>query len=91
MRHSNDIGGKVSNGFINFNNKNISFLMSYIITQSDYVKVKDISEVDVMVDEVSERTKLFSSREEAELSLMDEGIFPTGGVFPFNIRIQRIQ
>ena len=91
MRHSNDIGGKVNDDIFRYITFTSSVLMSYIITQSDYVKVKDISEVDVMVDEVSERTKLFSSREEAELSLMDEGIFPTGGVFPFNIRIQRIQ
>jgi|TARA_R100000084_G_scaffold66978_1_gene29243 hypothetical protein len=88
VRHLKNIGGKenVDNNFTY-----TVRLMSYIIVQTEHVKVQDLSEIDVMVDEDSERMKTFSSREEAELSLMEEGIFPKNGVFPFNIRIQRVQ
>jgi len=34
---------------------------------------------------------VFSSHEEAEIYLINDGIYPHGGVFPFNIRIQRVQ
>ena len=91
MHHLKNIGGKESNGFINFNNKDISFLMSYIITQSDHSIIEDLKEIDVMVEEVTEKTKVFASHEEAEIYLINDGIYPQGGVFPFNIRIQRVQ
>tara|TARA_R100000152_G_C6604475_1_gene60431 strand:- start:101 stop:298 length:198 start_codon:yes stop_codon:yes gene_type:complete len=65
--------------------------MSYIITQSDYHIIEDLKEIDVMVEELTERTKVFDSHKEAELYLINDGIYPQGGVFPFNIRIQRVQ
>ena len=91
MQHLKNIGVKESNGIINFNNKDISFLMSYIITQSDHSIIEDLKEIDVMVEEVTEKTKVFDSQEEAEIYLINDGIYPQGGVFPFNIRIQRVQ
>tara|TARA_R100000742_G_C4273206_1_gene92703 strand:- start:418 stop:582 length:165 start_codon:yes stop_codon:yes gene_type:complete len=53
--------------------------------------IVDLKEIDVMVDEVSEKMKMFSSLQEAELYLINDGIYPQSGVFPFNIRIQRVQ
>ena len=88
MRHSNDIGGKEN--VVN-NLTTVVDLMSYIITQSDYHIIEDLKEIDVMVEELTERTKVFDSHKEAELYLINDGIYPQGGVFPFNIRIQRVQ
>ena len=65
--------------------------MSYIITQSDHRMVEDLSEIDTMREETSAKTKTFASRKEAELYLMEDGLFPEGGVFPYNIRVQRMQ
>ena len=91
MQHLKNIGGKEDNGIIYYINKDISVLMSYIITQSEWSVVEDLKEIDVMIEEVTERTKVFDSHEEAELYLINDGIYPHGGVFPFNIRIQRVQ
>ena len=91
MQHLKNIGGKESNGIIYYINKDISVLMSYIITQSDHSVIEDLKEIDVMVEELTEKTKVFSSHEEAEIYLINDGIYPHGGVFPFNIRIQRVQ
>ena len=91
MQHLKNIGGKEDNGIIYYINKDISVLMSYIITQSEWSVVEDLKEIDVMIEEVTERTKIFDSHEEAELYLINDGIYPHGGVFPFNIRIQRVQ
>jgi len=91
VHHLKNIGGKEDNGVINFNYKNISVLMSYIITQSEWSVVEDLKEIDVMVEELTEKTKVFASHEEAEIYLINDGIYPQGGVFPFNIRIQRVQ
>ena len=66
--------------------------MSYIITQSDHSVIEDLKEIDVMVeDNWPGKTKVFASHEEAEIYLINDGIYPYGGVFPFNIRIQRMQ
>jgi hypothetical protein len=66
--------------------------MSYIITQSDHSVIEDLKEIDVMVeDNWPGKTKVFASHEEAEIYLINDGIYPHGGVFPFNIRIQRVQ
>ena len=91
MQHLKNIGGKEDNGIIYYINKDISVLMSYIITQSEWSVVEDLKEIDVMIEEVTEKTKVFDSHEEAELYLINDGIYPHGGVFPFNIRIQRVQ
>ncbi len=91
MQHLKNIGVKESNGIIYYINKDISVLMSYIITQSDHSIIEDLKEIDVMVEELTEKTKVFSSHEEAEIYLINDGIYPQGGVFPFNIRIQRVQ
>lgn len=91
MRHSNDIGGKVNDGIFRYITYTSDILMSYIITQSDWGIIEDLKEIDVMVEEVTEKTKVFDSQEEAEIYLINDGIYPQGGVFPFNIRIQRVQ
>lgn len=65
--------------------------MSYIITQSDHSTIEDLAEIDVMVEELTEKTKMFNSHKEAELYLINDGIYPQSGVFPFNIRIERVQ
>ena len=91
MQHLKNIRGKEDNGIIYYINKDISVLMSYIITQSDHSIIEDLKEIDVMVEELTEKTKVFSSHEEAEIYLINDGIYPHGGVFPFNIRIQRVQ
>ena len=88
MHHLKNIGGK-ENVVNNFTT--VVDLMSYIITQSDYHIIEDLKEIDVMVEELTERTKVFDSHKEAELYLINDGIYPQGGVFPFNIRIQRVQ
>ena len=91
MHHSNDTGGKVNDGISRYITYTSDVLMSYIITQSEWSVVEDLKEIDVMIEEVTERTKIFDSHEEAELYLINDGIYPHGGVFPFNIRIQRVQ
>jgi len=91
VRHSNDIGGKVNDGIFRYITYTSDILMSYIITQSDWGIIEDLKEIDVMVEEVTEKTKVFDSQEEAEIYLINDGIYPQGGVFPFNIRIQRVQ
>jgi len=92
VHHLKNIGGKEDNGIINYTNKDISVLMSYIITQSDHSIIEDLKEIDVMVeDNWPGKTKVFASHEEAEIYLINDGIYPHGGVFPFNIRIQRVQ
>jgi len=91
VRHSNDIGGKVNDGISRYITYTSSVLMSYIITQSEWSVVEDLKEIDVMIEEVTEKTKVFNSQEEAEIYLINDGIYPQGGVFPFNIRIQRVQ
>ena len=91
MHHSNDIGGKVNDGFFIYITYTSDILMSYIITQSDWGIIEDLKEIDVMVEEVTEKTKVFDSQEEAEIYLINDGIYPQGGVFPFNIKIQRVQ
>ena len=91
MHHSNDTGGKVNDGISRYITYTSDVLMSYIITQSEWSVVEDLKEIDVMIEEVTERTKIFDSHEEAELYLINDGIYPQGGVFPFNIRIQRVQ
>ena len=88
MQHLKNIGGKVN---VNNNFTYTVRLMSYIITQSEWSVVEDLKEIDVMIEEVTERTKIFDSHEEAELYLINDCIYPHGGVFPFNIRIQRVQ
>ena len=65
--------------------------MTYIITQSDHSTIEDLAEIDVMVEELTEKTKMFDSHKEAELYLINDGIYPQSGVFPFNIRIERVQ
>ena len=65
--------------------------MTYIITQSEHNTVEDLSEIDTMIEETSAKIKIFASRKEAELYLMEDGLFPEGGVFPYNIRVQRMQ
>ena len=65
--------------------------MSYIITQSDHSTIEDLAEIDVMVEELTKKTKMFDSHKEAELYLINDGIYPQSGVFPFNIRIERVQ
>jgi hypothetical protein len=65
--------------------------MSYIITQSDHSTIEDLAEIDVMVEELTEKTKMFDSHKEAELYLINDGIYPQSGVFPFNIKIERVQ
>ena len=91
MHHSNDTGGKVNDGISRYITYTSDVLMSYIITQSEWSVVEDLKEIDVMIEEVTEKTKVFDSHEEAELYLINDGIYPHGGVFPFNIRIQRVQ
>ena len=92
MQHLKNIGGKEDNGIIYYINKDISVLMSYIITQSDHSIIEDLKEIDVMVeDNWPGKTKVFASHEEAEIYLINDGIYPHGGVFPFNISIQRVQ
>tara|TARA_R100000353_G_scaffold139232_1_gene99100 strand:+ start:83 stop:358 length:276 start_codon:yes stop_codon:yes gene_type:complete len=91
VQHLKNIRGKEDNGIIYYINKDISVLMSYIITQSDHSIIEDLKEIDVMVEELTEKTKVFDSHEEAEIYLINDGIYPHGGVFPFNIRIQRVQ
>jgi hypothetical protein len=82
VQHLKNIGGKVN---VNNNFTYTVRLMSYIITQSDHSVIEDLKEIDVMVeDNWPGKTKVFASHEEAE-------IYPHGGVFPFNIRIQRVQ
>ena len=88
MQHLKNIGGKVN---VNNNFTYTVRLMSYIITQSDWGIIEDLKEIDVMVEEVTEKTKVFDSQEEAEIYLINDGIYPQGGVFPFNIKIQRVQ
>ena len=88
MHHLKNTGGKEN--VVN-NLTTVVDLMSYIITQSDYHIIEDLKEIDVMVEELTERTKVFDSHKEAELYLINDGIYPQGGVFPFNIRIQRVQ
>jgi len=88
VHHLKNIGGKEN--VVN-NLTTVVDLMSYIITQSDYHIIEDLKEIDVMVEELTERTKVFDSHKEAELYLINDGIYPQGGVFPFNIRIQRVQ
>jgi hypothetical protein len=91
VHHSNDTGGKVNDGISRYITYTSDVLMSYIITQSEWSVVEDLKEIDVMIEEVTEKTKVFDSHEEAELYLINDGIYPHGGVFPFNIRIQRVQ
>ena len=91
MQHLKNIGGKVNDGIFRYITYTSDILMSYIITQSEWSVVEDLKEIDVMIEEVTERTKIFDSHEEAELYLINDGIYPHGGVFPFNIRIQRVQ
>ena len=91
MQHLNDTGGKVNDGISRYITYTSDVLMSYIITQSEWSVVEDLKEIDVMIEEVTEKTKVFDSHEEAELYLINDGIYPHGGVFPFNIRIQRVQ
>ncbi len=91
MHHSNDTGGKVDYFIFRHITFTFSCLMSYIITQSDHSVIEDLKEIDVMVEELTEKTKVFDSHEEAEIYLINDGIYPHGGVFPFNIRIQRVQ
>ena len=89
MQHLKNIGGKVN---VNNNFTYTVRLMSYIITQSDHSIIEDLKEIDVMVeDNWPGKTKVFASHEEAEIYLINDGIYPHGGVFPFNIRIQRVQ
>ncbi len=89
MQHLKNIGGKVN---VNNNFTYTVRLMSYIITQSDHSVIEDLKEIDVMVeDNWPGKTKVFASHEEAEIYLINDGIYPHGGVFPFNIRIQRVQ
>ena len=89
MQHLKNIGGKVN---VNNNFTYTVRLMSYIITQSDHSVIEDLKEIDVMVeDNWPGKTKVFASHEEAEIYLINDGIYPHGGVFPFNIRIQRMQ
>ena len=91
MHHSNDIGGKVNDGIFRYITYTSDILMSYIITQSEWSVVEDLKEIDVMIEEVTEKTKVFDSHAEAEIYLINDGIYPQGGVFPFNIKIQRVQ
>jgi hypothetical protein len=89
VQHLKNIGGKVN---VNNNFTYTVRLMSYIITQSDHSVIEDLKEIDVMVeDNWPGKTKVFASHEEAEIYLINDGIYPHGGVFPFNIRIQRVQ
>ena len=65
--------------------------MSYIITQSGTVFVKDISDIDVMVDSDTDEACCFATYEEAATHLMYHGIREVLGSFPFNINIVRLQ
>ena len=91
MHHLNDTGGKVNDCIFRYTTFTSSVLMSYIITQSEWSVVEDLKEIDVMIEEVTEKTKIFDSHAEAEIYLINDGIYPHGGVFPFNIKIQRVQ
>ena len=53
MQHLKNIGGKVN---VNNNFTYTVRLMSYIITQSEWSVVEDLKEIDVMIEEVTEKT-----------------------------------
>ena len=65
--------------------------MSYVITQSNNYIVKDLNEIDVMLDTDTEEAHFFKTYEEASLYLMYQGIRQISGDFPFNISIVRLQ
>jgi|TARA_R110000782_G_scaffold121913_1_gene213103 hypothetical protein len=65
--------------------------MSYIITQSDAMLVRDISNIDVIVDPDTDESCCFATYEEAATHLMYLGIRLVHGGFPFNINIVRLQ
>jgi hypothetical protein len=65
--------------------------VSYIITQSDYAFISDISEIDVMIDDFTNKVCVFDSEREAALCLLNDGIMPHNGSYPSHIRIERMQ
>ena len=65
--------------------------MSYIITQSDGVYIKDLANIDVMIDSDTDEACCFATYEEAATHLMYLGIRLVHGGFPFNINIVRLQ
>ena len=48
--------------------------MSYIITQSDGVYIKDLANIDVMIDSDTDEACCFATYEEAATHLMYHGI-----------------
>lgn len=65
--------------------------MSYVITQSDTIFVKDLDEIDIMTDPDTEEASCFETYEEAAMYLMYMGVRQLSGSFPFNINIARLQ
>jgi len=65
--------------------------VSYIITQSGGVFIKDIADIDVMVDPDTDESCCFATYEEAATHLMYLGVRLVHGGFPFNINIVRLQ
>ena len=65
--------------------------MSYIITQAQKDEVKDVDDIDLMIDEEQEEVYTFNSYDEASAYLMCHGIRELSSGFPFNIKIERLQ
>ena len=64
--------------------------MGYIITQSQE-KIKDIDDIDAMIDEDKEELYVFEHYDEAVAYLMCHGIRELFTGFPFNIKIEKLQ
>tara|TARA_R110000868_G_C10426867_1_gene723904 strand:- start:278 stop:496 length:219 start_codon:yes stop_codon:yes gene_type:complete len=66
--------------------------MSYVITQSVSNGVKDLEDIDVMLDqETDQYVVTFDSYLEASSYLRQNGMREDCGSFPFNIKIERLQ
>jgi len=65
--------------------------MSYIITKAQEDTVKDVDDIDLMINEDEEEVYTFPSYEDAAAYLMCHGIKELSGGFPFNIKIERLQ
>jgi len=66
--------------------------MSYVITQSVSNGVKDLEDIDVMLDqETDQYVVTFDSYSEASSYLKQHGMREECGRFPFNIKIERLQ
>tara|TARA_R110000803_G_scaffold191989_1_gene254732 strand:+ start:418 stop:615 length:198 start_codon:yes stop_codon:yes gene_type:complete len=65
--------------------------MSYIITQSQEDFIRDIDDIDALMDEEKEKIYIFDKYEDAVSYLMIHGIRTLSFGFPFNIKIEKIQ